>query len=211
MNEAELLAKLKRFSEEDINLDDLQEIQLAVLNKERTELEYKLAKSQLLPTLSLNSAVGSGYSGRNQELVGTTMTPKPMDVQLRENLYQTAVLQLTIPIFNAYRVKSAIKIAQIRMQQASLDLEQVQIDLINSIEGLLLEYENENINRQAKFSVANTNQALFEASEKMFLTGVINYAEYAESKFMATQSRLDYLLSLSQCYGILLTLENLLG
>lgn len=209
LDEGQLTQRLRAFSS--WTVDSLPEVRLAQLNKENAALAYKINKAQLLPSLALHSAIGSGYSGRNEELIGTTLVPKPMDVQLRENLFQTAVLSLSIPIFNAYQVKSQVKLAQIKMQQTELEYQQTQIDLINAIERLLLDYENENINRKAMQLVYSTNQELFVASEKMFVNGILNYAEYVEAKYSVTQARLDYLISLSKCYGILLILENIIA
>ncbi len=208
LSEPHIVNSLRAFS--DWNIDTMHEVRVARLGKESAEIEYKIYKSQLLPTLSLNSAVGSGYSGSNQELVGTTMVTKPMDVQLRENLYQTAVLTLTVPIFNAYRVRNELKMSEIRIQQAQMNVEQTQIELTNYIERLLLEYENEIIVMKAKKQLFETHQELFVASEKMFLNGLLNYVDFAEAKYAVIQSRLDYLISLSKSYGILLFLENLI-
>lgn len=209
LSEQNLSERLHSFN--DWNVDSFQEMQLSKLELEAAALQHKIFRSQLLPTLSINSAIGSGYSGRNQELIGTSLVPKPMDVQLRENFYQTAVLTLSVPIFNAYRVRNQIKLAQIQIQQASLIAEQTEIELINMLESLLLEYENEQVNMKANLRVLNTNEELFDAGEKMFLVGTINYAEFSEAKNALVQSKLNYLISLSKCYGILLILENLIG
>jgi outer membrane protein len=209
LSEKQMIEQLRKFTNWEI--DTLQEMRVARLNRATAELEYKIAKSQAYPVLTLNSAVGSGYSGRNQELVGTTLVTKPMNEQLRENLFQTAVLTLSIPIFNNYRVKNAMKLAAIKMQQADLEILQTRIDLINYIERLLLDYENESVNMRAKKQVLKTNQELFVASEKMFSNGILNYAEFVEAKYAVTQAHLDYFLTLSKCYGILLILENIIA
>ncbi len=209
LSEKQMIDQLRKYTNWEI--DTLQEMRVARLNRSTAELEYKIAKSQIYPVLTLNSAVGSGYSGRNQELVGTTLVTKPMNEQLRENLFQTAVLTLSIPIFNNYRVKNAMKLAEIKMQQADLQILQTRIDLINYIERLLLDYENESVNMRAKKLVLKTNQELFVASEKMFSNGILNYAEFVEAKYAVTQAQLDYFLTLSKCYGILLILENIIA
>jgi len=209
LDESTLASGLKSFSH--WNIDTLSEMQLAHLNFEAAQMESKIAQSQQLPRLTLHSAVGSGYSGNNQELIGTTLVPKPMNVQLSENLFQSAVLTLSIPIFNGYRVKTNMKIAQIKVQQAQLDIEKTEIELTNYIERLLLEYENEVVNSEAKKQVYKINQELYKISEVRFLNGLLNYAEYAEAKYVLTQTKLDYLISLSKCYGIFLFLENLIS
>ena len=76
---------------------------------------------------------------------------------------------------------------------------------------MLLDYENELLNMKARKSVFDTNQELFLASEKMFSNGIMNYAEFVEAKYAVTQAQLEYLLSLSNCYGILLILENIIA
>jgi len=208
LNEKQLVDGLRVFN--DWQVDTMQEIRVAQLNKEIAEIEYKIYKSQLLPRLTINSALGSGYSGNNTELVGTSFVAKPMDVQIRENLYQTAVVTLSVPIFNAYRVRNQLRMSEIRIQQAQLNIEQTQIEITNFVERLLLEYENEVINLKAKKLLYETYQELFDASEKMYSNGLTNYLDYAEAKFSLTQARLDYLISLSKSYGILLFLENLI-
>jgi outer membrane protein len=208
LTEEELVDGLRIFQE--WNVDTMQEIRVAQISKDIAEIEYKIYKSQLLPRLTIHSAVGSGYSGNNTELIGTNLVAKPMDVQLRENLYQTAVITLSVPIFNAYRVRNQLKLSEIKIQQAQLNIEQTQIELNNFVERLLLEYENEVINLKAQKKIYETYQELFDASEKMYSNGLTNYVDYAEAKFSVTQSRLDYLISLSKSYGILLFLENLI-
>lgn len=209
LGENQLKNQIKKFN--DWHLDSLEEMRLMQLTQNTAAIQHNIFKAQLFPTLTLNSIVGSGYSGRNQELIGTTLVTKPMGEQLRENLYQTAVLSLNIPIFNAYQIKSEVKLAKIKIEQSALSLEQSTIQLINYIEGLIFEYENEQINTAANYTIYLTNLELFRASELMYLNGSINYADFATAKNKLTQSHLNYLLSLSKGYGILLILENLIG
>jgi len=75
LNEKQLVDGLRVFN--DWQVDTMQEIRVAQLNKEIAEIEYKIYKSQLLPRLTINSALGSGYSGNNTELVGTSFVAKP--------------------------------------------------------------------------------------------------------------------------------------
>jgi outer membrane protein TolC len=190
------------------NVDSILELRIAQLNLASAQNQLKVAQASYLPSLSLNSALGTGYSGNNTTLIGTNLVPKPMGTQIRENLYQTAVLSLVIPIFNQYSVKNKVKLSQIQIDQARLEIEASKIQIINNIESLLIDYENELINLNAKKRVFETNQAVFQAVEKMFLVGTSNYVEFVEGKFALTRAQLDYQLTLSKCYGLRLLLDN---
>jgi outer membrane protein len=85
-----------------------------------TEMRIDNARSRLVPTLSVNGSLGTGYSGNNQQVINGNLQPKPLPVQMQENFYQSAVLSLTVPIFNQGNVRSDMernKVEQLKITE----------------------------------------------------------------------------------------------
>src|SRR5690554_5782690 len=58
------------------------EYKLALSRIDLQDFQLKTAKARLLPNLSINSSIGSGYSGNSKTLVGSEFLPKPFEVQM---------------------------------------------------------------------------------------------------------------------------------
>lgn len=192
---------------DNLDLSTFPELELAKLQKEIKRLEYKWSKSAMLPHLYLNSALGTGYSGNNTELIGTEFIPKPFFVQMDENFYQTAVLTLNIPVFNHLRVRSAVKIAEVEMTQADLAYDQYFLELNNQIEQLLVELKNEKENAQALQFAKKANEDAFTGVKKQFENGVVNFASYMEARNRNIQAKLAYNESLAKIFALSLILD----
>lgn len=193
---------------EPIPSNELPENRMAEVNQQSAILKLKASQSMVYPNLSLNSIIGTGYSGANTDLVNGELITRSYGDQFRENLYQSVVLTLSLPIFNNYSVKRDIELAKIQKRQADWDVVQTQIEINNTLERLNFEFNNELIAIEALRSIRTAQEELFVAAEKMFASGVINFVEFVDARNNATQAQLRYLTSLSRCYGLLLVLKN---
>jgi outer membrane protein len=202
--------KLKEYLKipENLDVSALPETKIAEINQASATLRVKSNKALMYPSLSLSSAIGTGYSGANNELINGELVTKTYGVQFRENLYQSVVLTLSMPIFNHYTVRRDIALAKIQKRQADWDVIQTQIELKNTLERINFELTNERIALETLKVISETQDELFRASEKMFRSGIINFVEFVDARNNATQARLRYLSSLSRSYGLLLLLEN---
>ena len=129
----------------EIDYTQLEENLLIQQQQRVQEQNIKIAQSGRYPTLSLSGSIGSGYSGNNKELVGTEFLPKPFNIQVEENFYQTATLTLSIPIFNGNQVNSQIQLANIELDKSQLQQEKTILEIENKIEQLKIEIENANL------------------------------------------------------------------
>lgn len=186
----------EEISFDEANFSNNPEFNLAIMRTDLQEYQIKMSKARLLPTLSINSSLGSGYSGNSKILVGSDFLPKPFDVQMRENFYQSAVLTLNIPIFNNGRVHSEIKIAEAELTKTKLNQEIMFQDLRNKLEQLENEIKNEKLNSRALKRSFEASTERFEASTEQYESGVINVQNYIELRNALFRAQADYYTSL---------------
>lgn len=172
------------------------EYKLALSRIDLQDFQLKTAKARLLPNLSINSSIGSGYSGNSKTLVGSEFLPKPFEVQMRENFYQSAVLTLNIPIFNNGRVHSEIKIAEAELTKIKLEQEIMVQDLRNQLEKLENEITNEQLNSKALQRALQASEEQFKAATEQYNSGTINVQNYLELRSNLFKTQADYYTSL---------------
>lgn len=124
--------------------------------------QVRIARTQGLPTISMNASMGTGYSGRNLEGVGPLiMLPPSMigataggeavyspnytqDTRVRafgnqwsDNLNESVGLTLSVPIFNNMRARYGIEQAKVGLERAKIERDvrrnNLQVDVQNAI------------------------------------------------------------------------------
>lgn len=172
------------------------EFELAKIQTDLQQYRLKLAKSRLMPTVSINSSIGSGYSGNNKELIGSEFFPKPFEVQLQENFYQSSVLTLNVPIFNNGRVRSEIKIAEAELTKTKIEQEILFQQLRNQLEQLENEISNEKANVSALKRALEALEERFEAVKEQYNAGTLNVQHYLELRNTLFKTQADYYTAL---------------
>ncbi|MFK8045062.1 MAG: TolC family protein [Crocinitomicaceae bacterium] len=174
------------------------------LELEKKIIESQQLKGQLSPSLSLNGSLGSGYSENNKFLSPSgDFAPKPFDVQLGENFYQSISASLTIPIFNGVNSYSRIKVNQLEYEQVKIQ----STENIRQRENQLLRYQMDVTNNKEAVLAAEVAyeayKLLFSEAEIQLENNAISYYGYLEIKdqFFIAQSELvqsKYRLKFSQ-------------
>ncbi len=115
----------------------------------------RLAKAGRLPTLSLSAGIGSSFSSQFQRfaafnetggpLLGPDGTPLreqvPFGTQLDNNRSESISLNLSIPIFNRFQVRTNVERARVQYENARLDLENLQQSVASEVRQAYLDYE----------------------------------------------------------------------
>lgn len=161
-----------------VNLVEIKQIEEQIL---KNELERKIAKSAIYPSLTLNGSVGSGYSGNNTKLNDNgELTPKLFDKQLDENLYQTVALTLNIPIFNNNRTKLAIEKAKITRLKTEINRKRITRDLQNKVSQLKIEIKNEKFQLLSAMKALKSSETVLENAQLKYRNGIINFITFNE-------------------------------
>lgn len=184
----------------------------ATLNAESAEMGVDIARAGTLPTVSLSASVGTGYSGRNIEAVGEPIiTQQPIGAtasgdivyapsfnystrtrafgsQLDDNLNESLLLTLNVPIFNNKQNSLAMDRARISHEQAKNRMENRRMSLQRDVQSALVAQRNAfKQYESARRSVEAAELALQFAQDR-FDHGAINAIELNTVKVRLLQS-----------------------
>ncbi len=99
----------------------------------------RIAKAGMLPRVNLSSGINTSYSsfGRNP-LTGQTAS---FGSQLDNNRSESVSFSVSIPIFNRFQTRSAVERAQVQLNNANLDLENLQQSIALEVRQAYLDYQ----------------------------------------------------------------------
>lgn len=153
--------------DEYFQLEDMKN-KLAIL-----ELEYKVDKTQFIPSVSFYGNIGTGYSTNNQDN-GNVI---PFSTQIPKNAYQGVGFTLNVPVFNKFDWYKKEKIYEInKLEQAELiKLKELEIDKRK------LEVENQKKYLGESFNIhkgiLQDKETIFHTSQMIYLEGKIRLSE----------------------------------
>jgi outer membrane protein len=184
------------------------EIKSAEVKLQSSEKSLSIARGAYYPSLSLNGALGSGYSGANKvgsnpfeytPQIGVTQdgipvyplspltgyesySAKPWDNQLQDNFNKSLSLNLRIPIFNGWTSRSTVAQAKLGVENASLDMQLQK----NSLYKIIQQAYNDAIAALNKHLAADkkvkATKESFNYAEQKFDVGLINSVDYNNAK-----------------------------
>jgi outer membrane protein len=103
------------------------EIKAAESRLASSKLDISIARSALLPSLSLGASIGTGF----YDLKGR-VNPS-FNQQINDNLSTNVGFNLQIPIFNKFETKNRIKSAEINVKNAQLQIDDTKLQLQKTI------------------------------------------------------------------------------
>lgn len=187
----------------------------ADLSAQSAERGVSVARAGALPSLSFNASVGTGYSGRNVELVGDPVITeqlsgytaggeavyspsfdyatrtRPFGNQLDDNLNESVTLTLNVPIFNNKRNSLAADQARIRHEQAKNALEDRKLTLQRDVQNALIAQRNAfRKYESARHSVEASDESLRYAQER-YAANAITAIELNTATLRAQQAQAD--------------------
>lgn len=195
----------------------LPQVQAAERRRSSAEYGVDVSRGTLYPTLSVSGAVGTGYSGINQEGVGTpiedfipigqvagtgqpvlslfpqTIYPdfqtKGFGDQLNDNLNRNIFLNLNIPIFNGMAARSNLARAKISQIEADLNYTQVTNQLRFDVEQAYTDAKAALNSYMAARKAVNALEESFKYAEIRYQQNVINVVDYNNIKTQYTNAQ----------------------
>ncbi|MBK8228678.1 MAG: TolC family protein [Flavobacteriales bacterium] len=175
-----------------------------------------IARSGSMPTLGLSGSVGTGYSGRNFQQVGEPIIGDPVVIgstlggdlvyaptfnvnteltpfgkQLDQNLNQSLLFQLNVPVFNQMQNRLSIDRARVQHERARNSLVAVRNDLQRNVLDAIVAQRSaykQFLAAQKAVDAAALNEAY--ATER-FAQGAITSMELATIKATVNRSQAD--------------------
>jgi outer membrane protein len=177
----------------------LPDIAGAQLRVSMAQKNVAIAQSELYPTLSLSGGYGSTYSDAREKIALDEQDLPIMNDQneptyrkylfadqVKDNANAYISLSLSIPVFNALRTRSNIKLSRVALRRAEYDLFLAQKQLLQEVEQLLIE--------------ANVALQRYHAS--------VMAVEASEEAFRYIESKLDVNMATAVDYDV--ALDNLI-
>ena len=130
-------------------LASMPEVQASELQVTASGYAEKVAKADMIPSISFNASVGTGYY---------TSAQFAFLNQLGNNLSENINVGISIPIYQRRQVKSSIETAKINTRLAQIDLQTTRKDLLKEVEQAYQDARS----AQSRFVAAERN---YEASK----------------------------------------------
>lgn len=150
------------------SLKVMPEIKYSALNIEAAGLEKAKAKTGYFPVLSLSAGIATGHVSGSDYAFSS---------QLKNSFNESIGLSLKVPIYSNRSNKTAVKLAQLNIENTELDYQSVKKDLLKSVESVYLDATSS----QDQFRAARENlQAVelsFKLTQEQFNLGMKNTVE----------------------------------
>ncbi|MEO9144595.1 MAG: TolC family protein [Ginsengibacter sp.] len=203
-------------------LQQFAEVKASTLRKQSAEKNIRSVEGQLYPTLSLGGNVNTNYSSvaardyflntteitsSNYVAVDGSQYPVIMKQnnydsrkiaygnQLSNNLYYTVNLGLSIPLFNASRVRNQIKLAKIDLKNTELVEHHTKTQLQQSIEQAYVNLTSSSDKYKLLQDQVNSFAESFRTAEIRFNAGAITSVDYLIAKNNLDRANANLIIS----------------
>lgn len=195
------------------------EIRSAQLRIESTYYGVKASRGNLYPRLGISGSVNSNYSkasatrfvpdggftpfetgyfvqGTNAPVYGLQPTGSFRDIygfndQVKDNLYKSVSLRLTIPIFNNFSARASLQRAMISNEQAKITAREVENTLRQNVETSYNNALAASKSYGASLRQVDAREEAYRMARQRFDIGAANYVEYQVAENDLFQARTD--------------------
>ncbi|MDB5205606.1 MAG: TolC family protein [Flavisolibacter sp.] len=157
------------------------------LRKRSAEYALQSAKGFLFPALVLGGGMQTNYSSVAQNMAGKI----PYNDQVKNNIFYTINLGLRLPIFNSFRTKNTIKLADIAVRNSDLIQENTKLQLRQQIEQAHLTMSNAYERYKTLVEQVAAYTISFKAAEARFSAGVGTSVDYLIAKNNLDRSNIN--------------------
>ncbi|HEX8039544.1 MAG TPA: TolC family protein [Chryseosolibacter sp.] len=197
----------------------LPEIKSAKLRIESSYFAVKAARGDLYPRLTMNGSVNTNYSsssatrfvpdggfntfqtgyfvqGTNTPVYGLQPTGSFQDIygfndQLKDNIYKSVSLRLTIPIFNRFSARASLQKALIASEQAKISAREIDNTLRQNVETSYNNAIAASKSYNSSLKQVEAREEAYRMVKQRYDIGAANYVEYQVAENDLFQARSD--------------------
>lgn len=161
------------------------EIKSAELSIEAAEMSIDIARRGYYPTIGLSASAGDSHYSASQDGVGK---------QMKTNLNLSGGVNVSVPIFDNRRNKSAVERAKWEKLNSELDLQDRKNALQSTIENYWLNaqsYQQRFLSARSKVESAETSYELLDAQFKNGLKNIVELRQGHDNLVSAKQDELQ--------------------
>lgn len=168
------------------------------------EYRVKVSQASLLPTLTMNYGIGSFYSSNAREILGAVPDPDrgirilygdafPFFSQLDDNIGQSLTFSLNIPIFQNYRSRQNIQVAQLNLENTRLNYETEENLLYQAVIRARQDVDAAFATYEATLEKIEATSLSFDFAKVRYDAGVTDFTVFMESLNNKTQAETELL------------------
>lgn len=188
-----------RFAEK-FNLESLE------MDIEIAESQWKSERSKILPTLTLNGLIGTGFSTNNKDYGLAGAPTKRYGDQLNQNVYEGIGFYLGVPIFSRGEWLKAKKLNDIHQTELTQQRQTLELRLEKQRALQIQKLLDNKARQQLLEQIAGNLQTIYRKSVFLYQEGRITYTEL-ETAFMEWQLKVVELEALKPDYELLKLLQ----
>lgn len=161
------------------------EIKSAELSIEAADMSVDIARRGYYPTIGVSASAGDSHYSGSKDKAGE---------QLKSNLNLSAGVNVSVPIFDNRRNKSAVEKAKLDKLNSQLDLQDKKNSLSSTIENYWLNatsYQQRFLSARAKVESAETSYELLDAQFKNGLKNIVELRQGHDNLVSAKQDELQ--------------------
>lgn len=183
-----------------IALGNMPQIKSAEYGLKQSESALAVARGGRSPQLSLTGYYSTQYefydSLRQYDPITfqiTRVDPYPIRDQLKNKMYKSISMNLSIPIFGRFQIQKEICNAKIRVRDAEFALRQSQLQLRKDIEQAYADAIASFENFKSRQKTVDAQEENFKYVQQKFDVGLINSVDYSVAKNSYTKAKSDLL------------------
>jgi len=196
----------------------LPEIKSAEVTVDNSALGVKIAKGSYYPTLTFGAGLGTSYQyNKNYVNPITGEGSNPFGTQLGDNMGYNLGFNLSVPIFNKFQTSSGVTKAEIRKEQAELQLLDRKLKLREQIESAYADATAASDQFVSSEASLVAQEELFKNAQESYNSGVMTSFDFDQvrNRLVNAQATLinakyNFVFKtklLEYYYGIPITLE----
>lgn len=175
-----------------VAISNLPEITKQNLTIQQQEYELKAIKGRYFPSLNLSGSMGSGYSGNDKTMdVNNNLVTTPFRDQINNNLYESVILTLSIPIFNGNSNRNQVKIKELEIKGQEVKNQQDKQKLFQKIKQIQTEIRNFTSQINALEKVLNAAQKNLDNFKIRYKNKEVAYTEFVKAQNKLFKAKSD--------------------
>jgi len=165
-------------------------LQASEKNVKAAEMQYKMTRGRLFPTLSLNAGIGTGFSRLMENNQYTAF-----EEQLKNRMGSYLGVALTIPVFDGFSTTAEVKRSKQRLIIAQSDSEDLFRKTYSEIEQVVADVNG--LSDECRFAQKRTeaNLSAHQVNQRKYDEGLISALELSTSANRLLNSRVEELYS----------------
>jgi outer membrane protein len=188
------IATISNISDQ-ILFNEFFEHEKAKLELQNVTENFKIAKAAMLPSISLNGNIGTGFSTNNKDYTLPGTPTKSYEDQLNQNLYESVGVYINIPIFSKGENLKQQKLLALKTDQLTESQKKIEVETIKKTTEIEQKIVSLTTEIALELELLKTLQLVFDKTELLYQEGRVPYTdlEYTRIQLFDKEIKIEQL------------------